>query len=74
MNTPFIVDVSNLKMLLLALPSIFLVWSGINAVRQRKAHFGRGYRNWTGRKAVILGTCWILLGILLFVLGFVLIG
>jgi hypothetical protein len=62
-----------LKMPLLALPSIFLVWSGINAVRRRKTYFGRGYCNWTGRKAVILGYCWLLLGLILFVLGLVMI-
>ena len=61
------------KMLLVGLPSIFLVWSGINAVRKRKAYFGRGYRTWTGRKAVILGYCWLLFGVILFVLGLIII-
>ena len=61
------------KMLLVGLPSIFLIWSGINAVRKRKAYFGRGYRRWTGRKAVILGYCWLLFGVILFVLGLIVI-
>ena len=61
------------KMLLFALPSIFLVWSGINAVKTKKANFGRGYCRWTGKKAVILGYSWIVLGLALFVLGLLLI-
>lgn len=68
-----IISLPTIKMLLLALPSIFLVWSGINAVRKKVVYFGRGYRSWTGRKAVILGICWILLGITLFALGSVMI-
>jgi hypothetical protein len=46
-------------LLLLVLPLVFLVWSGVSAVRRRRAHFGRGYRAWTGRKGVTLGYCWI---------------
>ena len=56
-------------LLLLVLPSVYLVWSGVNAVRRRRAHFGRGYRTWTGRRAVTLGYGWIVLGIALLVLG-----
>ncbi len=56
---------------LLALPAIFLITSGVGAVRNRKTHLGRGYCHWTGTKAVVMGYCWILLGIALFVLGVV---
>jgi hypothetical protein len=62
-----------IHLILLVALSAWLIWSGIRAVRSKKAYFGKGYYQYTGKKAVILGYGWITVGVLLLLVGLIII-
>jgi hypothetical protein len=62
-----------IHIIILALISGWLIWSGVMAVRKRRAYFGKGYGRYSGKKAVILGYAWIASGGLLVIIGILII-
>ncbi|NIQ39657.1 MAG: hypothetical protein GTN81_13855 [Proteobacteria bacterium] len=62
-----------IHILILVPLSPWLIWSGVRAIKTRKACFGRGYRRYAGRNAVYLGCGWIAFGSLLLLDGLIVI-